>query len=908
MQLILPILLSAVTVFRVDPWCNIPFLPDADPAGGVKTESISFAAARGEYEAISFVVLPDRDYAQVDVKVSDLKAEGGATVPAAAADPMSVKVWFRPGGRWLHSWAGRQDQPTPINNLVLHDDTLVKVDWEKKINYLRGDYDDGPTYMDMSHTELKTFFNNDTQPVRDAERFVPFDLRKGFRQQYLVTWHVPADAKAGAYRGTLALVAQDGTKVAELGIALEVYPFALPSARTHYDTSKRYYSYWMGSPNLDRLMRFGYRLDRAERKLRNIYRNMVAHNASDLTDVGDLQKDDFDSFGLRTLIIARQEGMRADPLINGYAWDPDRSAQFVCVNPGSDLKAARVPEEHPELYTNSLKRYTAYVENQMAIMRKYLGHANCYFSNPDECSERTYRRGYGYWRIIHDRGGLVWNDYAFPEHCGWTTDVNDVPAGFDHETAWGWHRGGAKCFTYAGTFTGPECPDLWRRNKGIRFWYSDFDGQHEYCFFDGRSNRWNDFVHYERYCQFGIVYWTYDGLVSTLAWEANREALDDVRYFSLLRLRAEAALKSSDAETRRLGREALVWQDGVDPEYEPDLDAFRRETAAWIKRLVAKVGEEPPEKPTELPPPAVLPPERRAQEIPQKGADPKAFFAYADKCDGRGVPGSMGNRRFDLAVKALENLYGDESADLGARADAAIRAAGFFCTMNERKNALAALDQVLAAPKLATRERSKLKLARTSALLADVKFEERFTRAQLEEAAASAEEALKGGGATERQRSETVCKLVRGYLSAQEYDRCVEYADARLKDTSLDRDGRTDLHFFVARAHMYKEDWPKALKAFDETHRAHNDDKDKIFRRKVLPFEAIAAEKDKDYERAVNCLTELIPTYDPEEGKQYIKELKDRILKLQPLARKSTKITMGTLDDDDSKESISLDE
>ena len=84
-------ILAALTVFRVDPWCNVPFLPDADPAGGVVTDAIDFAAAKGEIEAVSFVVRPDADYEKVDVVPSDLKGPDGATIPA--------RRYHRAGGR-----------------------------------------------------------------------------------------------------------------------------------------------------------------------------------------------------------------------------------------------------------------------------------------------------------------------------------------------------------------------------------------------------------------------------------------------------------------------------------------------------------------------------------------------------------------------------------------------------------------------------------------------------------------------------------------------------------------------------------------------------------------------------------------------------------------------------------------
>ena len=896
-------ILAALTVFHVDPWFHKPILPDADPEGGVVTDTISFAAAKGEIEAISFVVKPDADYAKVDVVPSDLAGPGGAKIPASAADVSLVKVWFRPASRWNSSWRGNQAKPELINNLVIHDDALVKVDFENKVNYVRGEYSDGPYYMDMSHTDLKTHLNNDCEPIHDAPKFVPFDLKEGFRQQYLVTWKVPKDAKPGDYRGTVTLTSQTHpSSLVTLHLNLEVYPFALPRPRTHYDTREPYVSYWMGSPSLERLLSEGHRLDRAERKMRAIFRNMAEHNAVNLSGVGKLGTDSTDDYGLRTLLIARQEGMCADPLINGAAFEG--WGAFVW-NPGGKLRTA---EEAPEDYKKTLRMFREKVVAQNAIMDKYLGHHRCYYSSGDECGVGFNRRSYGWWSIVHELGGMVWTDYAYSKDSGVFIDMNDVPASVNHATSWEWHCNGAKAVTYAATFTGPENPDVWRRIKGMRFWYADADGQHEYCFFDGGNNRWNDFVHYERYCQFGIVYWTDDGLVSTLAWEAVREALDDVRYFSLLRLRAEAALKSSDPATRRLGREALAWQDGVDPEYVVDLDAFRRETAGWIRRLIAKVGPQPEDRDTELPPPAEIPPDSRWQKVPKPSAGAKAIFAYVEKMAGQDGGWQHGEGRYDLALAALEGLFKDATAATPDRVRAAMRIASLHSELQERPAAVAALEQALKIKDITNAERGKLLLKRVGALMSNEKFEENYTVGQLDVASAAIAEALKFPGAKEEERAAAIYKMTRGYLQAKAYEKCIAYAEARVADTKLSAGHQTDLFITIGEAYNYMEEWEKALKAFKEAHRAYNNDKDARFRQKILISEAKAAEMLKDYNHAVYCWTELIPTYDPSEQKDQLNYAKGNVVRLQPLARKNSKISMGSLEDDDDKEGISLDE
>ena len=892
----LALLLSVLTVFRVDPWYHEPFLPDADPAGGVVTDTLSFAAAQGEIEAVSFVVNPDADYEKVDVVPSDLAGPDGAKIPASAADVALVKVWFRADGRWNTSWAGDRTKPVPISGLILHDDALVKVDWEKKVNYVRGDYSDGPTCLDMSHRDRKTHLNTDCEPIRDAPRFVPFDLKKGFRQQYLVTWKIPKDAKPGDYTGTLELKTSKPQNLKQLSLRLTVRPFALPRPRTHYDTREKYVSFWMGSPSLDRLLAEGRRLDRAERKLRAIFRSMAEHNAGDLTWVGDLRTDSTDDYALRTLLIARQEGMSADPFINGLAfetWGPPRGT----------VNGKIEPEGYPEDYQKALSAFRKRVEGQRAIMEKHLGHHRCYYASVDECKEDVNRACYGFWDIVHKLDGMIWTDFAYSKYNGVFVDMNDVPGSVDHGAAWEWHSYGAKSVTYAGTFTGPENPDVWRRNKGIRYWYADFDGVHEYYLHASDVNRWNDFVETGVYCQFGIVYYTVDGLVSTLAWEAVREALDDVRYYSLLRLRAEAALKSSDPETRRLGRAALVWQDGVDPEHVVDLDAFRRETSDWIEKLIAKVGPEPDEKDTELPPPAEIPPDGRWQQVPKASAGAKAIFDYVVKVAGEEGSVHKGEGRYDLALAALKGLREDAAAATPDRARAALWASTLHSEMQERPAALAVLDEALKIRDLASAERGTLLLRRVKAMMTDEKFEEKYTPAQLDAASAALDEALKLPGIAEAERGEAVCRMARGYLAAKAYETCIAYAEARLKDTKIAADRQAALQISIAEAAACRQDWQRSLAAYKEAHRLLPRI-DVIYWRSIVVAEARVAEKAKDYERAVFCWMEIIPTYDPTVEGRAIHSVKQNVARLQPLVRKNLKADIS----DDDAPSLSLDE
>ena len=875
------LLLAAFKVFWVDPYSSEKYLPDADPVGGVVTNELGLAAARGEIETVSFVVCPDADAVGTDLVPSALTGPDGSTIPASAVDVAVVKAWYRAGGRWQHYWAGDQAHPELANTLVVHDDALVKVDYENKTNYLRLDAKDGPRYADISRRDRSTPFNHDLQPVADAKKFVPMNLKKGVRQQFWVTVKVPLDAKPGDYRGELEIKQSNNQTIEQLSIRLTVYPFALPNPKTHYDSNAPFVSYWMGVPNLEQLLAGGGDLAAAEAKLRTIFRSLKEHNAVNLSGVGTFGGDTTDDLAVRTLVIARQEGLCAKPLINGAAFG-DTSFAW---NPAGKL---RDPAKEPEAYRKTLDDFRAKVVLQNKVLDRYLGHHDCYLSALDECGPVVCRNLFGYWAIAKELGCRIWTDAQPHFDMSFAADLNATAAGVNPHEAGHWHAGGAKVATYAGPFTGAECPDIWRR-KGIRYWYADYDGQHEYHFHES-VNRWNDFmVAGGKYCQFGIVFLTRDGLVATTAWEGVREGLDDVRYFTLLRRRAEAALKSSDAAVRALGRTALVWQDGIDPERVVDLAAHRRATAAWIVKLIAAVGEEPVERDAELAPPE-LKPSSVGSDVPSDAAGLRTYVETWRKAN-----------RYDLAIPAGEKLLACADVQVGERVKDAVAVSRMLSRQLRRDDAVKTLEGVLARPDCPKSDRGRLLLEKVKAQMTDVVHEEIYTKEQLDAAAAVLKEALQVAGVSEPDRAAAVLRMAEGYLAAKAWQAALGFIDARLADTKLADRNASRLQLARAAALKGLGEWTKACKAYDAARRLGGGGKE--YARQANWAEAEAAEKAGDWLRAQNCYAELVPCYESDNGKHHLARAGlDRAMKM---AKRNRAAQEPSLDEEGG---ISLDE
>ena len=874
---------AALSLWWVDPYGDKPYLPDSPPAGGVVTNVLSCSAAKGEIESISFSIRPERDMRRVGFVPSDLVGPGGAKIPASAADFALVKVWYRAGGRWHTSWGGGREKPELINNLILHDDDLVRVvedkDYAKRTILLRIDYPEGPAYVDMrKHGGVGHDFNHSLHPVVDPKTFVPFDLKKGRFQQYWFTWKIPVDAAPGIYRGALS-VTEDGAKLGDIPVEIEVYPFTLPSARTHYDTSRPFISAWMGLPTLEKVLADSKRMDVAERKVRAIYRSCAEHNAHVPCGPGPFRSDSTDDLALRSLIMMRQEGMKCDMLISGRAFDWD----WMMDN------GKTPPEQKPEEYDKALRRFEGMLKLQRQMLDKYLGHHRCFFASADECATWFNRNSYGFWGLLHKYGFESWTDYAKPEDISWANGMNDVPASARHSIAWNWHKGGARAVTYAGPFTGPACPDIWRRTKGLRYYYADFDGHDEYCF-DTARNAWNDFVYRGPYSQFQMAYLTYDGLISTLAWEGVREGLDDIRYLSLLRMRCEAAIKSSDPAVQAVGRKNLVWMDRQDPESVIDLFAFRREVARRAMETIAAVGPQPDDPAPPLPPPE-LPPHSDDLADPSTKGD---LAAYARALAKR--------NRYDLAIPLWEKIRSDESQTTEKRFDAAVAEANLQSAILRREDAVKTLTDTLEIRELPNAQRVRLKLLRAKLLMTDKVFDEEFSAEQLALASAALESALEEQGASHSERYSASLRLLDAYLAGGFPDEAVAFTRKRLEDLELSPKEKGVLHVKMAYAYVQKEDWNHAAQMF-RTARIHAPQN----KREDLQTEGFVAEKRGDWATAVACYGDEAKTYSKEEEAkklQCVKRLNAAMAKLRGTSKEGEIAPI----DDLGENAIDLDE
>ena len=668
-------------------------MPFQTPPDATVLKELRVAAAQGEIEDASFMLLPFRDFADVDVRVSDLKGPEG-TIPSECFDVRLVKCWLQSRYGWSNFYTAGLECPTLTPELLVHDDRLVTVDPKTHQNVLRVSYPDGDAFVPVSRMEdPKTCkgFNFNLEPVHDAKKLVPFALRAGVMRQLWLTLRCPEAAKGGDYRGTVTVLA-DGKALCEIPLALKVHPFRLPLAHCHYAPELPFLTTWMWHGNLaDKLKGYGgpgFNLEKAERRFYAELRNMAEHNCgypwANLPPPSATSVLDLATIQLEYMKLA---GCEMRPLFGGCGIASGlayRSSLDPKVLDLSDPKNRREYEEEMVGFTNALRR-------QAAFLDAAVGHHEAYQAAFDEAKTDFIRRCFPSFAALAHLGARSFTTSGDEESAAYIIDLNDMADGFDlvnrvpkfnRRRIRKWHAAGARVVTYASPHSGPECPDIWRRGRGLGGYFADTDGINEYMWYEG-DHIWNEFLYGASYRGFCMVYPTADGVLDTVQWEAMREGIDDIRYLSYLNRLARIALGAKDAALAAEARRTVQWMELLDWEG-GDLDAFRLEAASRIVAFTAalekaglanKVVLDYPARPQAF---RLLIPEVPAKAKPEELRAQAKKYVAAGACDMA--------VRFHTAAAERETDRDLQLADWSAAGDAAL-------AYRDRKTALACYDK-----------------------------------------------------------------------------------------------------------------------------------------------------------------------------------------------------------------------
>jgi len=526
-------------IYVVNPISSQRILPFDKLIPGEISHKIEVIAAKGEYEPASFVISALSDLKNVRIEVSPLEGEKHL-IPPSAIDIRVVKCWYRSGESAWGAVRRNRLIKDLIPGLLLHDDSLVKVDYQKGENYLK--VKDKYIWISNPDEEGARSFKIlpiEEYQVKDSDILLPFDVPAGTNKQIWLTIKVP-NVKEGIYRGMIKIKDEKG-EIANLFLLLNVLPFSLPEPRTHYDISKEFVSsiYYRG-------------------KLSRSYpRGSIS---SEFKSPEQLEKELRDMY---------EHGVR-NPICYQNLEDKELFSQYMKIREKVGMKAKtlyllNIDSAYPAALTPPSK-----IKETLDFLKKF-GIEEVYLYGIDEARGERLTGQREAWQKAKECGAKIfvagYRDSNFPL----MGDIQDLlvcsgrPA---KEEAEKWHSKGHSiwCYNYPqGGVVGN--PEVYRRNFGLLLWRENYDGACTYAYQHSFGNIWNDFDN-PYYRDHNFTYPTVNGVIDTIAWEGYREAIDDIKYAIALKKEIERAKNSSNPLKLKMAREADEFLEKVDVEKE----------------------------------------------------------------------------------------------------------------------------------------------------------------------------------------------------------------------------------------------------------------------------------------------------------------------------------------------------
>ena len=518
--------------YSVSPTSETQYLPDVYPFDGEAGVPVRIVMAQDEYEPGSFLIYALKDLGKVDFIVSDLKSADGKVLPKDKLDLKTIKVWYQNGNGWYSYFQDPGLKLCP--ELLLNDEDLIKVDTEKVANYARLTEADGTvTYRWLTAPRaienrienaggyrLDETFCSMKPNFTDAPVFKGATLNEGEFKQFFLTVHADAKQSAGLYKGAIALKTKDGKNVGSIPVEVRVLPFVLPEPKTYFDIEKDFLVFFCEYISFELIRQInGNDQALAEKQLISLQKNFYRH--------GEVTPNHRESD--RRPDIDKAAGMKR---------------QFA----GCSMKLGRPADMRYHARTTSKK------------MRARYGNDFLMFGSwGDEYGLSTLKgirpmvdiyKNEGFRFMINSRHGYSAGCYL--------ADLFWPPVNPDSSTSNATEKlnflGGDSYFGwYACQHVGVENPAFIRRQYGLGAYRGGFSCHFNYAH---HLNGYND-VRGSTYKSMNFVYGHGDGVLDTLAWEAFREGMDDIRYATKLQQLARPLIGSKSYPAHAAAKKAL---------------------------------------------------------------------------------------------------------------------------------------------------------------------------------------------------------------------------------------------------------------------------------------------------------------------------------------------------------------
>lgn len=486
------ILYENIIIYPWNPISNLQLLPTTYPLPVAPGNSISINACPGEFEPASFVIRSLKDLSDINISLTNLVDDDGNIIDSNRLDISLVKVWYQAGSNSIH----QEDVRLLTPELLLHDDSLVKIDTTTQKNYLKLKVNESSEYIEISSSTSKL---PEGVIIEDSKTLLPFGLNRNTNKQIYITAHIPEDAKSGLYKGIIS-ISNAGKKLDTVKIEVNVLPFQLETPIVDYGL------YYRGMLTKKVITSIG-----ADYKTSDQYRIEL----NDMKDHGVLyptlyqSRDDLALFK-RYIEIRDEVGLPKDKIY------------VLATNAGNSDDPIK------------LKALEMRIRKWVEILKTY-GYEEIFIYGIDEATGDKLLSQRKAWETVHKAGAkiIAATSVGSADLVGDILDLAVTSAGFNVQEIQKWKTHKTLVFSYANPQVGVENPEIYRKNYGLGLVCNGYNGAMNYAYQDGFNDIWNDFDH-DKYRDHVFAYPTSNGVIRTIAWEGFREGVDDVRYFSTL--------------------------------------------------------------------------------------------------------------------------------------------------------------------------------------------------------------------------------------------------------------------------------------------------------------------------------------------------------------------------------------
>jgi hypothetical protein len=482
------------SVYVVKPITNKRILPKSNMNGYIKSNVLSVTVCSDEYEPASFVIRANEKLTNFKPESSNLKMDK-SEIPATNIDIKVVKSWYQGCPNSIHYvyCPGYQKglKKVLIPELLLNDETLVRVDTTNKINYLKVKVKGVEQYIDITSADRndKKRGEDDNIPINtvfyDKQSLQPLNINKNENQQFWVTVYVPIGTRSGLYQGAITLTG-DNLVSKTIQLNVNVLPFILEKPILEYAL------YYRGRMSNKFNARIGSEY-KTESQLRLEMKNMFEH------------------------------GVESNTVTQSY-YPRDLFEKYLKIRNEVGMKKI--------LYMLWSGTYFENISNAKPLISfaKSYGYYQVYFYGGEELSEEEWERRKALWDQMRKAGGKVFAGHGSPKYAK-DLDIA-VTSARGKSFSESYHNNNHKIFARSTPQVGVEQPETYRRNYGFYLWQIGYDGVMNYAYQDSWGCIWNDFDGYFRDHVF--AYPTTSGIIDTIQWEGFREGVDDIRYLSTL--------------------------------------------------------------------------------------------------------------------------------------------------------------------------------------------------------------------------------------------------------------------------------------------------------------------------------------------------------------------------------------